>query len=499
MATISFSFLLAGAAAAAPPARHGMRSSAFPPWEPPHDMDCALRSLALETARHVIGSQRSALSRVVDALRFEVDGCPMPPPSSAAPLPQRPPRRGRGRGETFSTTIRVSASRGSDALGDGSAEKPVATIRHAVATMRKNRRSAQLKLRARIVLEGGDTFHVHRPLELTAQDSRLIIESDPLSSLGPATISGGERLELTMRPLDTAEERAWFGPHAAQHVLKAELDETVLSNFTTLFDATLSADSGSQLRPLEQTRLPWARAPNHVLGVERDLQPSGFAYAAGGGKGFVPWPDARKDVSACESIESPRRNSTIYPVYGRDDDPRESHGWQCFHLGGSASRFGDNRSFWNGTVPGGFRYNASTARVAGAHFFDPTRWSEEGISEGAVVHLFQTGLWGTWQFRLDAVNGTTLGEGNESQWSNQIRFKRDDVRGMGGWQGTFGCFSHRSPTLSFQLSRRFLPPHTPYSLPPFPARARTLTHHINLQRGPRRGDAGSTLLRRGCA
>jgi hypothetical protein len=87
--------------------------------------------------------------------------------------------------------------------------------------MRKNRRSAQLKLRARIVLEGGDTFHVHRPLELTAQDSRLIIESDPLSSLGPATISGGERLELTMRPLDTAEERAWFGPHAAQHVLKA--------------------------------------------------------------------------------------------------------------------------------------------------------------------------------------------------------------------------------------------------------------------------------------
>ena len=41
-------------------------------------MDCALRALALETARHVLGPERRSLSRVENALRFAVDDCPLP-------------------------------------------------------------------------------------------------------------------------------------------------------------------------------------------------------------------------------------------------------------------------------------------------------------------------------------------------------------------------------------------------------------------------------------
>ena len=248
-----------------------------------------------------------------------------------------------------------------------------------------------------------------------------------------------------MRPLDTAEERAWFGANAP-HVLKAELPVNATVSFTTLFDATQPADagaratrSGSPKGALDQERLPWARAPNHVRGAEVDLQPLGYAFTRDGGRGFEDWPDAAKDVTRCTSVEHPRRNSTIYPVWGRDDDPRGA--WQCFHRGGSAVRFGDNRSFWNGTVRTGFRWNVFKSAQY-PHAFDARRWSADGVA-GAVAHVFQTSGWGNWQFRVRAVNATGSGAAagsSAASYAAQVAFDRsaNDGAGMGGWQEGHG-------------------------------------------------------------
>ena len=76
-------------------------------------------------------------------------------------------------------------------------------------------------------------------------------------------------MALAVRPLDTVEERFWFGA-SAPHVLKAELPANASVLFTTLFDATLQPAGVREGTKsiLDQERLPWARAPNHVRGAE---------------------------------------------------------------------------------------------------------------------------------------------------------------------------------------------------------------------------------------
>ena len=194
-------------------------------------MDCALRALALETARHVLGPERRSLSRVENALRFAVDDCPLPKLSRGSRRGAPPPHAA----DVLRTRsgIRVSAARGSDTDGDGSSASPFATLRHAIRVLRKKQGSASA-VPPRIELAGGETFYLAQTLVLSAQDSGLVIETEP--GAAPATISGGIKMELAMRPLDTAEERAWFGANAP-HVLKAELPVNATVSFTTLFDA----------------------------------------------------------------------------------------------------------------------------------------------------------------------------------------------------------------------------------------------------------------------
>jgi hypothetical protein len=89
-------------------------------------------------------------------------------------------------------------------------------------------------------------------------------------------------------------------------------------------------------------RLPWAREPNGD--VELDLQPTGHGAAAG-----QVGPSAPDDSGSVYSIISePRRNSSVYPIFGEDFDPRDLDaagnivGWQWRHFGGTVRVFRHN-------------------------------------------------------------------------------------------------------------------------------------------------------------
>ena len=159
-------------------------------------MDCALRALALETARHVLGPERRSLSRVENALRFAVDDCPLPKLSRGARRGAPPPHAA----DVLRTRsgIRVSAARGSDTDGDGSSASPFATLRHAIRVLRKKQGSASA-VPPRIELAGGETFYLAQTLVLSAQDSGLVIETEP--GAAPATISGGIKVSVLYVPL----------------------------------------------------------------------------------------------------------------------------------------------------------------------------------------------------------------------------------------------------------------------------------------------------------
>jgi hypothetical protein len=123
------------------------------------------------------------------------------------------------------------------------------------------------------------------------------------------------------------------------------------------------------------------------------------------------------------------------PSSGHDHDFREPPstnnplgGWQWLHVGGDADRFADRRSYWNGSVTLGLRYNRTggvTRNGYNVSGFDASRWTAAG-AEGALAHVFHNSYWGNWQFRVD-------GAGVNSS-AQTVRFRAEG----GGWQEGHG-------------------------------------------------------------
>ena len=140
-------------------------------------------------------------------------------------------------------------------------------------------------------------------------------------------------------------------------------------------------------------RLIWAREPNGH--PEYDLQPDGYARVNGTKSPRWPDPAAATHIA----IKQPNRNSTFYPWFGEDLDPR--HGGSWFHVGGSGNRFVDNTGFWNGTVSMGLRYNdGSDGNNMTLHNIE--NWTPYGY-QSAIAHVFHNSFWGNWQFLVDKV------------------------------------------------------------------------------------------------
>ena len=140
-------------------------------------------------------------------------------------------------------------------------------------------------------------------------------------------------------------------------------------------------------------RLIRARSPNG--NPEIDIQPKGYGYSINGYNGQQPYPNNGIYIS----IVTPSRNSTIYPYFGSDNDPRGK--WEAYHVGGDAKRFIDNKNFWNGTVPAGLTYNITDNLL---HLNNSFISKNNTNINPFIANVFHTALWGNWIFTIDQIN-----------------------------------------------------------------------------------------------
>ena len=75
-------------------------------------------------------------------------------------------------------------------------------------------------------------------------------------------------------------------------------------------------------------RLVWAREPNG--NSDYDVQPDGYATANGTIPGGRTWPKTTGSLHL--SLKTPARNSTVYPWFGEDRDPRGNGNWYVHQL-----------------------------------------------------------------------------------------------------------------------------------------------------------------------
>eukprot|EP01084_Bolivina_argentea_P194695 334094_1 len=135
-------------------------------------------------------------------------------------------------------------------------------------------------------------------------------------------------------------------------------------------------------------RLIRARSPNG--NPEIDIQPKGYAYAIGPYNGQQPYTHNGQFIS----ITNPSRNSSIYPWFGKDNDPRG--GGEAYHNNGDAQRFIDNKGFWNGTTPAGIKYDI--------HAEEGHKLSlNNSFNKGMIANVFHDALWANWLYLIDEI------------------------------------------------------------------------------------------------
>ena len=302
------------------------------------EFDCPARQLAYEQASALLKGTRllSGLQDVHDALQLTT-ACGVAFVAVPAVAPERYASAERG-GEL--ATLHV-ATTGSDAAGDGSASNPFLTLRGARDAARAKNDSPTGATVGTVAIAPG-RYELYETLMLTPADNGMTFEA---SGEG-VVISGGLALDLQLSEVPT-EVLAHVGLPAG--VMQAKLPAGT-GRLPVLYEDSSASD------PRLGNRLPWARTPNGQ--VETDLQPQNMAQARG--EGSTPGGPST-NFSMHSQIDTPRRNNSVYPIYGRDFDPRDVRdgeivGWQWHHVGGDARRFGDDLSFWNGTAATSMRF-----------------------------------------------------------------------------------------------------------------------------------------------
>ena len=341
------------------------------------EFDCTARKLAFGVAARRLAGQvnvSSALQDVHDALRLSAD-CNetlLPAPSSVARKP--PP------------TIPLSDDESVFYAKPGELASALKAARDST-----NPRT--------IVLKPG-WYALNKTLQLSARDSGTRFAAEV-----PGTVVISGAVDFSIKASET------------NSITKARVPQRAASAMALYKrPATLSAR--------DAIRLPWAREPNG--NAERDLQPTGYAAAAG------PFGPSRPDKEGATPLAWTRlRNSSVYPDFGKDLDPRDLDaqgnivGWQWLHAGGDASRYGDNRNFFNGTVPSGMYFNATPSKDRSGNAvsgFNATLWTDARGYKDAIVHVFHNAFWGNWFFQLKNVSGAD----------------RTILFGRGGWQESHG-------------------------------------------------------------
>jgi hypothetical protein len=226
------------------------------------------------------------MARVYDALQLSsCSGAARPAAfEKLATAPSPPP----------GLSVWVSAKSGNDAAPGISSDAPVATLHAAQRVARRLRESS--RDRVTVFCEG--TFYLPHSLTLfEATDAYTSWRSWPGSG-DRAVLSGGVPLTgLSWQP----------STRYPPPVLEAALPAGLLPD---AFEALFDGDAG--------TRLPLAREPNG--NAEVDLQPTGYALVDGNPNGSLPFPVPGAGTHV--EVDTPERNSSVFPVFGRDYDPR---------------------------------------------------------------------------------------------------------------------------------------------------------------------------------
>jgi hypothetical protein len=361
----------------------GGRVGGPPPPIPDAALDCALRGLALQTAVARVGSGRGRAAAIYDGLRLHECGLPRPPLSTAAPPPPSAPPGVSPRGTT-PLIIQVIVSPAGDDSNPGTLAAPVRTAHAARDLVRKARRSIVPASSAGTVAPGGLApaevlFHAGiyhfgadgGTLTLGAADGHTVYR--PLAATaGDVVFTGAAPRTLHLRSAVAAD-------NAPRHdACVADMDWPGTNpDVDLLFDVGTGAN------------FVWAREPNG--NPFRDLQPTGYALADGDLNGTLP----DRSLGQHIEIDHPPRNSSVYPVWGKDFDPRGPAVW--YTQGGAGSRFAGNSTFWNGTVSAGLRWNATGGVTQHGYNVSGFRASKVRDPERAVLHAFQRAYWGNQQ------------------------------------------------------------------------------------------------------
>lgn len=382
-----FYFLLSVASGA----RLGFRPASEVAAKPPPDpaLECALQAVLFNasTARLPWFSDPA---RIYDAL--QLGRCPSGPPrperAVRTPLVAAAPVAGHH-------AIYVSSSVGRDGAGRGAIDAPLRTLTAA--------RDAARLLRA--ASSAPTVVYVTGTFFAAVADSQPLLLLDSSLDSGvtwrshgdtPAVISGG----IPLTGLVWGPSSLYPAP-----VLSAMLPPGVpVRGLFSLFDGDASR------------RLPLAREPNSD--AETQMQPSGWALVRGNAAGDLPFPGASTHME----VDTPQRNNSNFPVWGRDNDPRNPGvGYVWYGEGaGAAGQMAGNRTYWlNKTIPGGLLWNATGGADRNGYMaspFNATGWPSS--APGRRVHVFHGALWGNWVYDAGSIDV-------ESQ---SIVFSR------GGWQ-----------------------------------------------------------------
>ncbi len=295
------------------------------------EFDCPARQLAYAQASKLLadaGPLARGLEDVHDALQLTT-ACGVKFSSNVPP--QYRPERSNANDRALAT-LHVAPT-GNDAGADGSSSKPYGSLLAARDAARAQNDGPAGRLVGTIAIAAG-RYELNETLTLGPDDAGVTFEGEP-----GTIISGGLALELQFEAVPAVGLHTL---HLPPGTLQAKLPSDT-GQFFALYE------DGDDIDPRQGYRLPWAREPNGQ--VETDLQPQNLAKARGEG-GTPPGPSENGSIYSI--VDTPRRNNSVYPIWGRDFDPRDRRGdqvvgWQWHHVGGTSRRFGDDVGFFNGT------------------------------------------------------------------------------------------------------------------------------------------------------
>ena len=382
--------LAAAAAALRSPSSLGFRPAAEVAAAPPPDptLECALQAVLYNASLSRV-PWLTEPARIYEALQLGrcPGGPPRPLPSARRALPPPP--------LPALHAIYVSASAGLDGEGrGGSAALPLRTLSAARDAARALRATSSAP--TTVLLSG--SFHA----DSSSSGAPLLVLDSALDagvtwrSYGatPAVLSGG----IPLTGLSWGPSALYPAP-----VVAAALPPGVpTAGLFSLFNAS--------------QRLPLAREPNG--NAETQQQPTGWALVRGNAAGDLPFPGA----AAHQEVDAPTRNNSNFPVWGRDNDPRNPGvGYVYYGEGsGAAGQMAGNRTYWaNKSIPGGLLWNSSGGLDRNGFLaspFNATGWP--AVAPGRRVHVFHGALWGNWVYDAGSIDVA----------QESIAFSR------GGWQ-----------------------------------------------------------------